>query len=470
MLSRIHLLFLGLAGSLPTVLVLGVLGTIAYWGHLHDWKIPRLAELMSGPPEEKETKVENKSAPEDGPNFDKPIQFKSAEAVTKTGLEFAVALERPMPEYVTAPGSVEYDHLHLAHLASPVAGTVWRVDKIHGQRVQKGTVLALLNAADVGKAKADLLQAQIRINLQAEVLKRLAQNSALVQERQIQEAQLSLREARFQRLAALQALANLGMTASAEGLDGLPDEELVKRVRFLGLPEELKPELEKETTSANLLPLCSPFDGVVAHHDIAVGEVVSTLHTQPLYTVADLREMWISLTVRVEDVGKLKTGQTLTFKPDQNVADPHSELYKVARWLPFSPLRDSLPPEGVKGIIEWISPEVDEKTRTVHLHAHVRNPGGQLRANGFGTGQVLIHEKPNALAVPMDAVQEDGGIPFVFVKVDETSFQPRKVQLGLRHGGYTEIESGIRPGEEVVTTGSHVLKAELFKSRLGSDD
>jgi cobalt-zinc-cadmium efflux system membrane fusion protein len=469
MLARLSLLAHGLAGSLPTVFVLGVLTTLAYWGHIHDWKIPKLTELGSAVAE-KETKDEAKPAEEDGPNFDKPIQFKSTEAVTKTGLEFAVAEERSMPEYVTAPGSVEYDHLHLAHLSSPVSGTVWRVDKIHGQRVEKGTVLALLNAADVGKAKADLLQAQIRINLQTEVLKRLNQNPALVPERQIQEAQVTLREARFQRLAALQALANLGMPASADGLDGLSDEELVKRVRFLGLPEELKPELERETTSANLLPLRAPFEGVVAHHDIAVGEVVSTLHTQPLYTVADLREMWINLTVRVEDVGKLKAGQTLTFKPDQNLGDPHSELYKLARWLPFSPLRDSVPPEGVKGIIEWISPEVDEKTRTVHLHAHVKNPGGQLRANGFGTGQVLIREKQSAVAVPTDAVQEDSGTQFVFVKVDEKSFQPRKVKLGLRHASFIEIESGVQAGEEVVTTGSHVLKSELFKSRLGSDE
>jgi cobalt-zinc-cadmium efflux system membrane fusion protein len=359
-------------------------------------------------------------------------------------------------------------------------------------------VLALINTADVGKAKADLLQAQIRINLQTDVLRRLNQNPALVPARQIEETELSLREARLQRLAALQALANLGMSATAEGLDGLKDEDLVQRVRFLGLPDELKGELAEETHSANLLPLRSPFDGVVVDHDISLGEVVSTLHTQPLFTVANLSEMWISLSVRVEDVPRLKKGQTLTFKPDQGLPPRHSGLYKLARWLPGSPLQDSLPAEGVKGRIEWIASEVDEKTRTVHLHAHVKNPGGQLRANGFGIGKVLIHETPEAVVVPDEAVQQDSeagaAIHFVFVQVDPVTYQPRKVKLGVRYGGYTQIlpddrsgefvlttgggaeiaiglaTRGVRSGEMVVTTGSHVLKAELFKSRLGEGD
>ena len=45
---------------------------------------------------------------------------------------------------------------------------------------------------------------------------------------------------------------------------------------------------------------------------------------------------------------------------------------------------------------------------------------------------------------------------------------PGKVKVGVRSAGLTEIVVGVLPGEVVVTTGSHVLKSEILKSRLGA--
>src|SRR5262249_16447639 len=132
--------------------------------------------------------------------------------------------------------------------------------------------------------------------------------------------------------------------------------------------------------------------------------------------------------------------------------------------------RPCLPKEGVGGEIEWISTEVDEKTRTVKMHAHVLNPGGLLRANSFGTGQVLVRVKPEAVAVPQEAVQADGKAHYVFVRADEVTFQPRRVRPGLRHGGFVEVKGDLRPGAAVVTTGSHVLKTEVLKSKIGAEE
>jgi cobalt-zinc-cadmium efflux system membrane fusion protein len=466
--AHLRSLFRFLAGAVPGLLALGCLVALGYWGHAHDWRFPKFAELWGEMTAPKEAKEEAGSAPEQGPNYDQPIRLASEETVKKLGLQVADVEERRMPEYVSAPGVVEYDHFHLAHLASPVPGTVWRILKRHGQRVYQGEALALINSADVGKARAELLQAQVQVQQRTRILRAL--NPALVQARQVEEAEMSLQEARLRRLSAVQALANLSLPVTLEGLDELKGEPLAERIRFLGLPEDLKEDLAREPIVANLLPLRSPFDGVVVDHDLALGEVVSTLHTQPLFTVADLSRMWISLSVRVEDVGRLKLGQTLTFRPDQTLPARSTALRKLGRRVPFSPLRNTLPHEGVKGQIEWISPEVDEKTRTVRLHAHVYNPGGQLLANGFGTGKVLVREKAGAITVPLDALQEDGPIQMVFLKIDETTFQPRKVKTGLRHGDHVEILTGVQPGDVVVTTGSHALKSELLKSRLGSED
>jgi cobalt-zinc-cadmium efflux system membrane fusion protein len=124
---------------------------------------------------------------------------------------------------------------------------------------------------------------------------------------------------------------------------------------------------------------------------------------------------------------------------------------------------------AVSARVSHISPEVDEKTRHVRVHAEVDNTDGSLRPNAFGTGRILIRERPQALAVPSAALQADGSAALLFVRLSETTFEARHVQMGLQEGDLVEI-SGVRAGEEVVTTGSFVLKSELLKDRITGDD
>jgi cobalt-zinc-cadmium efflux system membrane fusion protein len=106
----------------------------------------------------------------------------------------------------------------------------------------------------------------------------------------------------------------------------------------------------------------------------------------------------------------------------------------------------------------------------VTVHAEVDNPDGRLRPNAFGTGRIILRERPDAVVVPSEAVQTDGSTSLVFVRVSDTGFEARPVEPGLREGDLVEV-SGVRPGEEVVTTGSFALKSELLRERItGGDD
>jgi hypothetical protein len=62
-----------------------------------------------------------------------------------------------------------------------------------------------------------------------------------------------------------------------------------------------------------------------------------------------------------------------------------------------------------------------------------------------------------------------GGPLVVFVRLSETRFEMRPVRAGIRAGGFTEV-AGVRPGEEVVTAGSHALKSELLRDQIESGD
>jgi cobalt-zinc-cadmium efflux system membrane fusion protein len=98
----------------------------------------------------------------------------------------------------------------------------------------------------------------------------------------------------------------------------------------------------------------------------------------------------------------------------------------------------------------------------------IPNPGGRLRPHTFGRGKVVIGQH-SAVVVPDEAVQWDGHGHLVFVEESARVFQPRRVEVGIRAGGLTEVR-GVRDGERVAAAGSHVLKSEMLKDRIAGGD
>lgn len=372
------------------------------------------------------------------------VQFASPEAMRKAGIQTTAAQERPVAEYVTAPATVSYDQTRLARLATRVPGTVWRLEKRVGDLVQKGEVLALVDAAEVGRAKAELLQAVTQLEARAKTLEAMKPVAASLPERQLRDAETAWRESGIRVFNAQQALMNLGLPLHSNEKAALSVEQLSQRIRFLGLPPAMARELEGETTTANLIPVTAPFDGTVLSCSAVAGEVVDSAKVQ--FVLADVRRVWIMLDLRAEDAALVKPGQPMTYFPDVPGQEP------------------------VLGKVSWISTEADEKTRTVHARAEVANPLGRLRANSFGRGQVQVRSRGKAIVVPDEAIQWEGCCHVVFVQQSEIVFQTRKVKPGVRQEGYTEIQVGLMEGEVVASTGSHVLKSEILKHRIGGAD
>jgi membrane fusion protein, heavy metal efflux system len=380
------------------------------------------------------------------------IQFASNEAVEKAGIDIAVVEEQPVIEAVTANGEIVYDQTRSAHLASRVAGTVWRVEKHVGDRVGGGDVLALIDAADVGKAKSEFLQsiAQLRLKrTNVERLKPLGENGT-VPGRQLREAEAALEEAQIRLLGAQQALVNLGLPVRADGFAQLGTDQIAERIQFLGLPPELAVGLNNAVTTSNLFPLRSPLGGIVVECKIVAGEAVDSAGT--IFGVADVERMWLVLEVRQEDARYVSLGQAVRFRPSDRKDEPE-----------------------VKGAVSWISTSADEQTRTVKVRVDLPNADRRLKANTFGTGRIVLREEPRALVVPTEAVHSDGDCNVVFVRDRDylregapKFFHVRKVRVGVKNDDTTEIIVGLLPGEVIASKNSVVLEAQLLKSNLGA--
>jgi cobalt-zinc-cadmium efflux system membrane fusion protein len=367
------------------------------------------------------------------------VQFASVEAMRKVGLEFAGVTERPFATTVSANAETTYDRTHLAQVASRVPGVAWRVEREIGESVSKGEVLAIIDSAEVGDAKAELLQAAAQLEVRRKALGRverlLPQGITTLADEQA--AAAAVREAEIRLFNARQALVNLGLDVPAD-FSAATDE---RALQFLGLPEALRRSLDPASASANLVPILSPLDGVVLAREVVAGEMVDS--SRPLFTVADTRRLWLMIDVPQTQMGLLALGQPVRFRPQG---------------------RD----DAASGRVSWISTAVDERTRTVRLRAELDNADGRLLSGMFGRAEITVRSSPEAIAVSSEAIQWEGCCHVVFVRVGEAIFAPRKVRLGATDRLHREVLAGLSPGEVVVTAGSHVLKSELLKSNLGA--
>jgi cobalt-zinc-cadmium efflux system membrane fusion protein len=435
----------GAIGQVPTLLTLGLLGGLAVWGAHNDWKWPQggLKKADSDPPAPRSEEAEPLEK-----RLSRRIEFSSADAARVAGIEVASAEVRPMSHYVVANGMLDYEPYRYAQLAARAPGTIWRVDKVMGEAVRKGEVLALIDSAEVGRAKGDFLQSLAQVDVRTRALERLRTAGGAVAGGTLREAEDALREANIRLFNDHQRLLNLGLTVPIKEIAPLSQKEQEHRLRLLGLPQTISAAVDPDNLTANLLPLIAPFDGLVVRHPQgAPGEVVDT--SKPLFVIGDTSHLHIDLDIHLEDVAHLRIGQKVTFMPEDKSGKP------------------------AEGTLAHISPEVNEKTRHVQVHAEVENPDGRLRPNTFGTGRVEISRHPEAVTVPTQAVQEviesRTVYYFVFLRLDDTTYQARRVERGLQDAGVTEVK-GVQPGEKVVTTGSHMLKSELFKDLIGGSE
>lgn len=377
------------------------------------------------------------------------VQFSSAESVTKAGLDVDVVQERPMSDVITANGELMFDPTRVGRLSTRVPGSVAVVLKTVGDEVVAGDILALVDASQVGQAKSQFLQAVVQHQLRKTTVERLrpiATNGALPQKALI-EAESALQEAEVGLIATRQALANLGFDLP-EGLEHHAPRALADELRFLGVPKNALALLPAGTKTANLIPVRATYDGVLVASQVVAGEVVDTSKT--LFTVSDPRRMWLILNVRQEDARHVHRGQNVKFHSDNGDQD-------------------------VAGQVSWISPAVDEQTRTTQVRVVIANEDGSLQDKTFGAGRIVLREEPNAIVVPRDAVQSTPDASFVFVRdknyFDEGSpkfFHVRQVRLGARDGQYVELLAGVLPGEVIASKGSNVLLAQLLRSNLGA--
>ncbi|TKB80014.1 MAG: efflux RND transporter periplasmic adaptor subunit [Nitrospira sp.] len=340
------------------------------------------------------------------------------EELSRMQLELVPVAQGQLLSHREFSATVQANQNELAEVTTLIRGRVVKVHVDVGQDVKKGALLAMLHSVDLGVAEGDYLKAGARLH-EVELAHLRAKD--LYENKAVSLAELQRREAAMK-------------TARAEL------REAKNRLELLGVPLEEIGRLERELTIKANMPLRAPFDGRVITRNITRGEVVET--EQKLFTVANLTDVWVIGNVPEKDVRFIRKDQKVNVVL---AAYPHAIF---------------------SGAITYVGDVLDPATRTMRLRVTVSNHDRLLKPEMFAIVSVFATSSPDALSVPLAAVQDGPGGKTVFVQREVGTFEARTVTLGNEEGDVVRVMEGVKVGEQVVTKGSFALKSEMERHKI----
>ena len=356
-------------------------------------------------------------------------------AISEVGITTWKVQPVDLEHMVILTGSVDYDENRLLQIAANVKGRAAAIRVDLGARVKKGDPLLEIESVELGRAREELLRELSGLRVSTRAYERAR---TLVEAKAISTGEFQAREGDYlTKKAAAQA------AERALHLYGVDDAEIAT----------LRASVESNGTFASehdapRLVLRAPFDGRVIDRKVTPGALFEAL--QPLVTVADLSSVWVFLQVYEKDLALLHEGLGVTIR---------TEAYAQ---------------ESFEGRVDYLGSVVDKATRTARVRATVGNHAEKLRPGMFVKAQVHV-PKPKAeatatVAVPQAALQTLEGRTTVFVETEPGVFMRHFVETGRTFEGFTEILSGVRPGDVIVSEGSFVLKSEFAKASLVEEE
>lgn len=175
----------------------------------------------------------------------------------------------------------------------------------------------------------------------------------------------------------------------------------------------------------------APFDGAVGARSVSPGDRIDP--------DTDL--------VQIDKIERLQLLFTL----------PEATVALAREGLKVDVALASFPGERFRGEVYFVSPTLDPDSRRLLLKAWIPNSDGRLRPGQFATLEVEIEHIENALVAPESSIAYDIDGSFVWRVAEGNVAERVPVELGPRGDATVVVRSGLRPGDSVVSAGTHKL-------------
>jgi len=331
-----------------------------------------------------------------------PPQRSEAQAVA---VQTAAAVRKTVPVQLTAIGTVE--SYASVSIKSRISGQLVQVHFKEGQEVPKG---ALLFTIDPRPYEVALKEA----------LARLAKDKVLAEKAQIDARRY----------------------ADLAGKDFVSRD---KSEQFRANAAALKATLEGDKAAienARLqLSYCyihAPFSGRTGSLLVDEGSQIKANDDRGLVEITQIAPIYVGFSVPQQDLARIQKYMKQATLP-------------VAAFLPG----DKVHP--VNGNLTFLDNRVSSETGTIRLKAMFANDDRRLWPGQFVDAVLTLTTRPDAILVPSEAIQTGQQGLFVFVIKPDMTVESRPVAVAMTLGSETVIDSGVLPGEQVVTDGQFRL-------------
>lgn len=312
---------------------------------------------------------------------------------------------------IAVPGVVFPAPNHVSIISTPIDGRLSKIFTQEGQVIKKGQQMFSIESLEFGNMVSEYLQAVSEETFQTSRLERLEQ---LVEQTISSKSELERARSDFQR-------AKTTVIAA------------VSKLKAIGVPEkEIKAFRTAETIDPTL-KIHSPIDGIMDQRAVELGQSVNAL--QMLARVLDISQVLIRGYVSPEDARFISAGDSVKIMRRQNGS--------------FE----------MQAQVTSVNPGLDENNRSVIINVLLATrdnwpkPGENLHLS------IASSSKVEVISIPIEALTYEGDDPIVFVQIDESTFEKRKVDVQEFREKYAVVRNGLYKDERLASSQIFSLKA-----------
>jgi len=332
------------------------------------------------------------------------------EMLKSMGIEILTAKPETIRTTLRLPGETIYNEHTIVQVVPRLPGIVTAVYRHHGQQVEKGEVLAVIESQMLADLRSQYLVAQRRLGLARTTFER---------EKRLWEEKITAKQ---DYLIAQELLNEAEIAVELASV----------KLRSLGV----RPETISRKDNLARFEILAPIPGLITAKAIAQGQTLK--EDDNIYTIADVSTVWTAVTVYPKDLAVIKVGQKVSIK---------ATAFDVTG----------------EGPITYITTLIGGQTRTATARVELDNKDGRWRPGMFITAELVTEEIPVAVAVDASAIQTLGDWTVVFGRYGQY-FEARLLELGRSDGKLIEVLKGLHAGEHYAAGNSFAIKAELGKS------
>ncbi len=320
---------------------------------------------------------------------------------------------------VKANGQLEVPPQYEATVTAILGGNVSGIKVIEGDKVRKGQTLAYLSHPDLSQIQTNYIKT---FNKMQFLEKEYERQKRLYEEKVGSGKTFQQTEADY-----------LSIKAEVKGYES--------QLRQLNI----SPSKIRNGEIYEYVPVTSPIAGYIEKVKVQMGQYVAP--QTPMFAIVDNEHIHADLMVFEEDIHKVKKGQKISFT------------------------LESVSNSNLTGEIYSVGKQFEQNPKAVHIHAEIDKKEDFLIPGMYINGKIRTGEAP-VMALPEDAIIEEGGKPFIFTAQKhledgevEWELKPIEVRTGITEDGWVEIKllEPLLENTQVVFNNAYYLISEMQK-------